>query len=197
MSITLPELPDMSAFTPTLVTYSNDLSGPLGGPTQRLLRMGDRWKVAVTLAPLPRLEADAWAALLIAASRDTAVLNWPQPEGGAGSPGTPVVYGAGQSGMTLTIGGLTAGYMFRAGQMISFITDGRRYSHMVMTGVTVASNGRIGLSILPLLRVSPADGDTVEVEQPSIEGLIDPDGLTIPYGSGGITSLGFTLTEQK
>lgn len=197
MSVTLPSLPDMSAFTPTLVTYSNDLSGPLGGPTQRLLRMGDRWKVSVTLAPLPRAEADAWAALLMAASRDTAILNWPQPEGGVGSPGAPAVYGAGQSGMSLTLGGLTVGYAFRAGQMISFITDGRRYSHMVIAAATVGSNGRVVLSIMPMLRVSPADGDTAEVEQPSIEGLIDTDDLTIPYGEGGLTSLGFSLTEQK
>lgn len=197
MSVILPPLPALAAFTPSLLSYVSDLNGPLGGPTQRLLRLGDRWKVDVVLAPLERGDADAWLAILMAAARDTAVLTWPQPDDGVGNPGAPVVDGAGQAGMTINLRGLTPGYNLNVGQMFSLISGGRRYVHMV-TALSVANgSGMASVAITPMLRAQPADGDTVEVVQPNIEGLIATESLNLPYGAGGMTQVKFTLTEQR
>lgn len=198
MTIALPASPYPAMFTPRRVSYSNDLTSPLGGDTQRLLRLGSRWAVDVVLPQMTRADAEYWLGPLIAAERDTALLNWKQPPAGVGTPGAPVVNGAGQTGATLNLSGLTPGYNLNIGQFFSFVTGGRRYVQMVTSLSVADGSGHAAASVWPLLRVSPADGDTVEISQPKIEGLISNfDSFPIDVWNAEVVNLKFTITEQK
>ncbi|ESQ83258.1 hypothetical protein AEAC466_13480 [Asticcacaulis sp. AC466] len=197
MSVTLPSWPSPQQFTPRLIGYGNDLTPPLGGDIQRIVRLGDRWAVEVTLAPQYREDAEIWLSRLAQGTRDSVIYDWPQREGGVGTPGTPVVNGAGQSGNSLSLDGLTPGYVIGEGQFFSVIVSGRRYLHMATAAVTVNGAGQAVVPILPLLRVTPPDNAVVEIAQPKIEGLIQKDDVTLPMGATGIIILKFSITEQK
>ncbi|MGN6208839.1 hypothetical protein [Asticcacaulis sp.] len=198
-AIFLPALPKPRKWTPHYVSAGNDLSSPAAAATQRILRMGDRWSVTATFLNV-KMDSNGrdWVAQMLLASRATALWALPLPKGGVGAPGAPVVDGAGQLGTALDVKGLTAGYAFKAMQWVSLVSGGRRYLHMVTSGVTADGTGKATLNILPMLRVSPADGATLEVAAPKIEGLlpIDP---SWPINPGDIVEFtgNFTITEAR
>lgn len=96
-----------------------------------------------------------------------------QPDFSTGAPGSPLVNGASQAGNALTIDGLTAGYGYRAGQMVSVIVSSRRFVHQVRASGRANGSGQATIAIEPALRVTPADNGTVEIGRPFIEGLLD------------------------
>lgn len=157
-----------------LVDFGGTLSGALGGADQRLNRLGNRWRMTVTLARLTAAEADAWAVDLARGLRTGVRMRVPEPGMPSGSPGTVLVAGAGQAGSTLSVDGGTVGHVIRKGKWLSILTGGRRYLHKVAAPLQLGTGGAGTIEIEPLLRVTPADNAVVELAVPIIEGLIEP-----------------------
>jgi len=145
----------------------------LGGPVQTLLRLGSRFSLEFQL-PKMRSEPDGrtWASALVQAKLAGAIVPFLQDGFVPGSPGSPVVNGAGQSGTSLAIRGAQPNYRFRDGQFWSLVHGGRRYLHMTVGSPAVASDGTATITFVPMLRVSPSDGAAIEVAIPKIQGSL-------------------------
>jgi len=197
MSVDLPTWPSPATYEPRQVSYGSDLTPPMGGDIQRMVRLGDRWAMDITMPTMTRSDADFWIAALMAGFSDSVVLNVPQPKNGVGAPGAPQVNGANQSGITLALKGLTVGYNLNVGQWLSIIVSGRRYLHRLTASVVANGSGQASVSIWPMLRVSPANSATVEIVQPKIEGLVKRDSIRQPMITGQLVNLSFSIMEQK
>lgn len=194
MALSLPTWPWPRQMTPRLVTARNELSAAFGGNVQRFSRMGSRHAIDFTMPPMTYIDAQDWSA--IDAEDETVVMVIPQPGLDTGAPGAPLVAGAGQTGTTLNLDGLTPHYVFRRRQWLTITTSGQRYAYRVKTETVVGSGGTVALPLTTMLRVSPADNDVVEVAEPKIEGF-----ATVPEGAwetdvAGLVSLSFTITER-
>lgn len=128
---------------------------------------GAMWRATIELPPLMgRAHADAWRAWLAALRGRLGTfrmsLDGITPRGTAG--GTPLVDGAGQSGLTLATDGWpvsTAGVL-RAGDMIEV---GERL-YMITADASSNASGQATLDLWPRLRSSPADNAPVTTSQP-------------------------------
>lgn len=199
MSILLPSSPGIRAAVPSLIDYGGLLKAGLGGPTQRLNRLGSRHALKISLPPMPS-EPDGrlWASALRRAMQDGALYPFPQDRFSVGSPGAPLVNGAGQTGSTLVMDGFTPSYAARAGQFFSIIHNGRRYLHSATADTSANGSGQISLPIFPMLRISPADNAVCEFAAPMIEGWLDSGHfdwnlLLEPY----VQIPDFTITEAE
>lgn len=172
-SIVLPSTPGPRVAKPSLMSFGAVLTPFLGGPSQRINRLGTRWALQVTMAPMPAdPQGRLWVNALARAFEAGAVMAVPQ-DIDVGSPGAPLVSAAVTSGTALPLKGMTAGYQLKEGQFLSIIHAGRRYLHMVSGAVTVAGGGTVSAPIWPMLRTSLSVNDVVEIAQPMIEGWID------------------------
>lgn len=171
-AVTLPASPGSRVLGWTLVDFGGTLKGALGGSTQRLNRLGNRWRVDLELPVMTAAQAREWSADLVA-GRSNGVL-WKLRQVGLdiGSPGTPLVNGASQSGNTLACDGFSASYEAKKGQFFSIIISGQRYCYQVRTTTTAVAGAFAALPIETALRVSPADNATLEFAEPYIQGLL-------------------------
>jgi hypothetical protein len=171
--VTIPTPTGFARATPELV--SNDIIQvpPGGGVTQTLQRLGTRWALSVELPPA-RENGDFRAIMsaLVQARRFGAAYPWPQPGITIGTPGSPVVNGAGQLGSSLVCSGFSASYSVVAGQFFSILTGGRRYLHMITAAGTATGGGALTLQIFPMLRISPAASSPISMT-PLIEGNVE------------------------
>jgi len=82
--------------------------------------------------------------------------------------GTPVVYGAGQSGAVLdTTGWVNDVTVLMAGDYISYDTTYGRTLHMVVEDAVSDSAGRSSITVEPPIRNAPDDAAAVETESPT------------------------------
>jgi hypothetical protein len=183
-----------------LLDFGSDIVPPTGGAAQRIGRLGSRF--AVTFSAMPALGVLTAQALLSlrAAARangDGIVFAWPQAPFTAAI-GAPVVVGAGQAGTALAIGGVTpSSPALTAGWFFSFDVAGRNYLHCLTADAAVDGGGAATLSIAPMLRASPADGQPLNFIAPQIEGFIDgssEDWTLDMLASTGLPA--FTVTER-
>lgn len=168
----------------------------VGGTLTRIDRPGNRWEIEVSFPALPAATAKVLQRRLVRAKTEGLRMNYPLLGQSQGSPGTPVVDGATSAGRVLKLRGMTVGYVVAEGYWLS-LTDsgGTRYLHQVAAQVTVDGAGKATLTVDPPMRIIPADGNSVNLTAPQIEGLvtsqvaraIDADQLT--------RGMGFTLRE--
>lgn len=199
MSILLPYTRGMRTGAPSVLDFGGVLTPPGGGATQRFNRVGDRYTLTVT-PPLLRSEPDGrvYVSRLRRALREGAIFAFPQDGLVIGSPGSPLVNGAGQTGTTLNIDGMTPGYIVREGQFFSIIIGGRRYLYAARAQTAANGSGQIALPIEVPLRVSPTDNAVCEFAAPMIEGFLAGDEvrwelLREPF----IQIPDFTITEAE
>jgi hypothetical protein len=170
------ELPDWavpSAATPGYIDFGGFLTPGLGGAVQRLDRMGNRFKLAVSFPPMPSKDRGRiLIGRVIRGKTEGLRMEVPLLSFKPGSPGSPKVNGAGQSGRSLVVDGLTPNYTVREGQWLSILHDDRHYLHNVDAEVTANGSGQATLSISPMLRIEPDDNDEVHLARPMIEGFI-------------------------
>lgn len=193
MSIQLPNLSQHATSTLTLRTNAIDNKPQFGGPTQRVSRLGDRFKLDVVCRPLGYVQAMTVVATLIQGVSQKVLCPVQQPGLKIGTPGNPVASSG--SGTTLTVNQLSASYAIRAGQMFSIVHGGKRYLHMVTAAATASAGGVATLAITPMLRTAITPGDVCEFAAPQIEGFLAE--TTQSWSVGLASSVGLTFSVEE
>ncbi|VXC63608.1 hypothetical protein [Sphingomonas sp. AX6] len=156
--------------------FSSEQEGALGGPDLPNPRVGDRWIADVSTAILIRNEAcTGLLTSLMRASTDSArmeVRAYDMPAPGVG--GGAVVNGAGQTGSTLAVRGLTVGAVVRYGQPFSINHLGVHYLYMAVpvAPLPVPAGGQLSIPIWPMLRFITVDAEKCHFDDPMIEGAL-------------------------
>jgi hypothetical protein len=183
--IQFPVVPRGTVVTPQLIRTSGDLVSTLGGPTQRITRIGSRYAATVELPSLDAACAGRWLAcpLQAEAMGDTLALVMPQmidvshmvPNLGTGA--------AGSSRVTFTATTPSVGMWF------SFLANGRHYLHLI-TGADAATKTA---TVSPLLR-APMANTPMDFIHPILEGFADDTSWSLEYFR--FVGHKFTLTES-
>lgn len=175
MTILLPDTVKPEVASPQFKDWGGPQTPILGGEVLWISRLGSRFSVSFTM---PRLKPDCAKQFIAAqlASRtlnDRVSMKWPQVAPSATFGANPLVDGP-YSGSAIGLKGLTPGRTIPVGTMLSILHGGRRYLHMVRTAVTANGSGQAAVvNIAPMLRVTLANNDDVEMDNPRIEGMID------------------------
>lgn len=171
-SVMLPSTPACRAAHPSQVSFGSTLTPFLGGPSQRINRLGTRWSWQFSMPPMQADVARVWIQALARAEENGAIMAVPQ-DIDVGDPGAPLVSAVVAGGLSLPLKGMTAGYPIRAGQYASIIHAGRRYLHLFTEDVTVGAGGTTTAAVWPMIRTSLAINDVVEIAAPKVEGWLD------------------------
>ncbi len=173
MTITYPLTPPANP-TPRRVDVSARVAAglsvsPFSFAAQAQRWAGEAWAFRVEFPPMNDASAAAWRGFLLALSGTYGTFLW--GETGAKAPqgnwaGAPAVNGAGQTGRSLAIGGLTPGATVKAGDLFQLGTGGASRLHAALADATADGSGHATLDIWPALRASPGDGDVVVVNTP-------------------------------
>lgn len=193
--VDLTGIPIISAM-PKLAQFGGLLTPSLGGAVQRIDRAGTRWAWDFTTAAM-LVEPDGrkWAAKLVEAARIGAVMPIIQPGLSVIAPGNAITVSATTtSGHSVPITGATANYPVRAGQWVSIVSGGYRYSDMIRTATAVATDGTATLDLQNLIRTPLSVGDVVELAQPKVEGFLTSD-IGWPLEISRATVFSFTIEE--
>ncbi len=194
MALSLPTTPPPAKVTPRKIDASGNLSSAFGAGDQRLERMGTRWALDVTMPPMRYVDAVEFSDL--EALGTTCIFPIPQPGLEVGTPGVGLVDGAGQSGSTLSLKGLTANYAFKKFQWITVITSGVRYCYRVGSAAVVAPDGTVDLPLSTMLRKPHGDEDVVKIADPEIEGFVSVEEGAWTVGPDRLVYLSFTIQER-
>lgn len=175
MTVSLPNDPYPNGATPFLRDFGGILTPFLGGPEQRLNRIGTRLGIKCTLPPLPSdTTGRTFVSALMRSKVDRLLMEWPLLGFDPGTPGSPLVKTAVSGGSAVALKGLTVGYAVADGQFISFVRNSRRYLHMITGSGTANGSGDLTIGIFPPLRVALSVNDVVEIAVPKIEGHVLP-----------------------
>lgn len=197
--IDLPSYPPPASAEPVFVDFGATLSPSLGGPDQRIDRMGCRFGLSVSLPPMRGDKLGRqWIAALLKGKSEGVRMAWPLQGFKPGVPGTVKVNGAGQSGRTLVVDGASANYVFRAGQPFNHVpADGEEILYFVTEEVIANGSGQASLTIEPMLRVEPADNDDLEFGEPVITGFLAAGDLPWSLGVAKQVGLAFDIRERR
>lgn len=196
--ITLPEHPSPNAADIALIDYGAFLTPSLGGPVQRINRVGSRFKLSVTLPPLPAAKLGRqWVSRLIRGKSEGVRIELPLLDFNPGFPGAVVVSASGQTGSTLTVSGANPNYVFREGQFFSIETGGIHHLYMVNSEVVGTAGGTATLAITPMLRRQHLINDLCHFHKPMIEGYIDGNEMMWNLSLGNFIGIQFSLSEAQ
>lgn len=170
-ALTLPEGIGFTAFSPSLLHFGSELTGALGGPSQWVDRLGDRYAMSVSF-PAMRMEPKGRELVATLKMARRAGLLIPVPEDGMVEQfqGSIFVDGDGQTGTSLALRSLEPGYVFPMGKFFNLIHDSRRYLHSVAAETVADADGFCVLPLIEALRVIPSHGDEIAVRYPMLEG---------------------------
>lgn len=198
MPIMLPSTPAPSEpSVPFLRDFGGVLTPFLGGPEQRINRIGNRFGIRVTMPPMvASTDGRIFVSRLAQAKTDRLLMRWPLDGFDPGDPGAPKVSAMTAGGQLLPIKGLSAGYQVLEGQPFSIIHGGRRYLHMFAADGFANGAGILSALIFPMLRVGISINDVLEIAVPMIEGHVLPgDELSWSNSLARRTSLSFSVIE--
>lgn len=197
-SIMLPTDPGPNGMELNYIEFGGVLTPALGGASQRINRPGDRHAVVCSMPPLV-LEPHGriWINRLRLAVQAGAIAEFLQPDFHIGSPGNPVIDGGGQAGKVVTLRGFSPYYQAREGQAFSIVIAGRRYLHFCDETKRANADGTMEMTISPMLRAPPADGDVCEFGQPKIEGILSDDAKRWTTDLNRHVGISFTITEAR
>lgn len=196
--IELPSWAVPNSFEPFLRDFGSVLTPYLGGPEQRINRLGTRFGARVTLPPMKtRDEALIVQSRLMRARDDRLRLEWQQGDFDAGNPGAARVSGAIVAGSAVPFKGMTPGYVAKEGQFFSLVHGGRRYLHIFADERAAGGDGALGSLIWPMLRTSLSNNDVVEIAPPMIEGIVSKgDELSWQISVDRLAAFSFTISES-
>lgn len=172
MIVALPDFPGPARLAWTLIDFGGNQGGVLGGASQRINRLGNRWRCEVTMPPMTPAQAREWAVALATGLRLGVSMKVREASTPAGSPGAVLVAGADQAGFSLDVDGGTRGHVIKQGKWFSILTGGRRYLHQAAASIQLDETGAGEIPLEPGLRTIPADNAPVELDVPVIEGLL-------------------------
>jgi len=194
--IDLPDYPAPASAQPAMIDFGGTLTPSLGGPVQRINRMGSRTRLSVSMPPMNKANARKWVNRLMRGKSEGVRMPFPLLDFNPGLPGSVLVNGASQSGSSLIVDGATPNYPFREGQPFSVLTGGKHYLHWV-TAETIASNtGTATMPIVPMLRLSPADNSVCYFGRPMIEGFILGEEWSWQMSVEHIVGIEFVISES-
>lgn len=144
------------------------------GPAARIDKPGSHWAMEITFPPMKPDVARKFSTRATLALSQGLRIEVPLLGVSQGSPGTPVVDGANPTGTTLPVRGLTPYYQAKEGYWLH-IEDGagKRCLHRVVEPTTADASGDAEIEIWPALWLPFADGDEINLSNPTIEGPID------------------------
>ena len=138
---------------------------PFSFSQQVYVHQGEAWQVEVDLIAMERANAEAWAGWLLALNGREGTFLLGDPKGttprGTWAGGSPLVQGAGQSGKSLAVDGVTASATALAGDWLQLGSGSTATLHKVTQDVTFSGGGAATLDIWPRLRSVPADNAAV------------------------------------
>ena len=195
--IELPSSPGANGVAPSFADAGFTLRGGIGGPNVRVDRPGSRYRAQISYPPMEKADADVFVSRLIRAKSEGLRIPYPLLGVSQGVPGAPVVDGAGQSGKTLNLRGLRAGYVFREGSWLS-IEDatGQHYLHNVAAFAKVGGAGTIALPLSEALREPFADGATAHVAKPMIQGTVQGESVDWVIRLDHLYEVSFAIEED-
>ena len=186
-----------SAGIPALMSRAAIME-PVGqGVSQRLGRVGDRFRIDFTIVPM-ELESDGRRAIadLQMAQAEGGRVIYPQPGFAIGTPGAPTVDGAHTGGTALAITGATPHYAVRKGQALNLIVSGRYYLYFAAANAILDENGAGTVTLTTPMRKHMAGGETVVLAKPVIEGWLDGNERNWTIDNTRTVGLQFTVTER-
>lgn len=199
-AVTLPASPAPNSADPRFLLWGSDQKGSLGAATTHIDRLGSRFAIDVKMPPM-KSEPDGrlWVAALIEAKEGgSALMKFHQLGLVIGAPGAPVVNGATAATLvTVPMRGLTAGYTVRRGQFFSVIQGGRRYLYMSRADTVASGGGVANVPVSPMIRAALADGATIELAVPMIEGHLLGEDQPWNLNSAHHTGLTFSIEENE
>lgn len=194
MAVTLPTTPSPSSASARLLDWGADQVPSLGGPAQRLSRLGSRFAVDYEMPPMEYETAMAWIQRLLRGKTERVLIEFFQPGFSAGSPGSPKVATAATGGTSLSLKELSSGYRIKEGQFFSIVHGGRRYLHSANADAT-ATGGAATVGITPMLRTAISVNDVVEIATPMIEGTLSGDETGWTVNTAHHVGISFTVME--
>ncbi len=173
--IEFPNDPAPDGVEPRLVDAGFVQRG-VAGPVGRVDRPGNHFAMALSYPVMKPDKARKFVARWLKAKREGLRVEMPLMGVSQGIPGAPLVDGAGQSGTSLAVKGLTPSYAIKEGFWLH-IEDaaGHRYLHNVQATAIASGAGLATIVIEPPLRAPFADGDTIELAKPTVEGALTDD----------------------
>jgi hypothetical protein len=194
--ITLPDNPSPASAAPALVDFGAFLTPSLGGPVQRVERMGNRFAISVAMPPmLNPIVGRQWIAKLIRGKQEGVRMPWPLQGFDPGNPGPILVNAAAQAGRSLVVKGATPNYIFREGQFFSVEINGQHYMYMVTAETFASAAGAATLPIEPMIRKSPPANAVCNFGKPMIEGFIVGDRFAWEMQLAHFIGLSFDIAE--
>lgn len=195
--IELPAGCHPNSASPSLLDFGGVQKGATGGAALRVDRNGNRYRISMTLPVSRGLAAQQIISRLTQGKTKGLKVIYPLQGVDQGSPGAPVVDGAGQTGGSINLGGMTPGYVAEEGFWLTiYDATGQGYLHQVGAQAVVAGDGKVSLSIQPNLRVPFANGASVEMVEPTVEGLVEGEEMSWMLALGGLVdNLAFTIEE--
>lgn len=195
--VILPERPGPVDVQWQYIDFGGNLPGGLGGPEQRLNRLGNRWACTVTLPMMEEQDARYWIAALTRGVRMGVRMKLLQRDLDIGAPGSPVLSGDGQAGDLIDIGGMTPRYPLRVGQWFNHVQDDKNYLYKISGPGNADGDGEVTAQIEPPLRVEGMDGDVLQFGAPVIEGSLMGNGLNWTLNTALHTGLQFGIRERR
>lgn len=194
--IELPNDPAPNGAQPSLLDYGMTLRPGTGAAVLRVDRKGSRYKSVISFPPMLPSVSRIFIARLLKAKREGLRIPYPLIDVPQGAPGSPVVGGAGQSGTTINLRGLTPGYAAKEGYWLSIEDEtGQHYLHNVSETARADGSGDLTLNITPELRWPFEDGATVHLAKPMIEGFVDGNEWSWAIPVNRLIAIEFTLEE--
>jgi hypothetical protein len=198
MSILLPSKPGFRSGKPRLIDFGVTVTPPMGGPAQRLNRLGNRFGLDITFATAGAAGTGRVLVSRLMQGLTQGVLFYFPQDLDPGDVGYgPCVNGASQTGSHLQLRGFPAEYQVVEGQFFSLVYGGRRYLHAAATDGIAGNDGTLNLPIFPMLRVSPNDGAICEFAGPLIEGFLSGQSLEWQLQQAPYLDVSCTITEAE
>lgn len=207
MAFALPSCPPVASFDIDPDTLRAENSPPLGGPDSRFPRLGSRHVCDVVLENMTAAQAQAWQNRL-SSEDQTVVFAIPTRGLDIGDPGTPLVDGSGQTGSTLKVKGVPAGYVVKENQPVPVVSFNPRTSadqvffYRARGPATANGSGVVDIPLNVIIRFPHLNNDAVLLAAPVIEGFVQSySGFDIKTrrlnGQGLVEGARFSIKERR
>lgn len=200
----LPEMPLPKAASPAPLVFGGWQTPPTGGEETWLGFMGNRMSLELETPNLmPEPDGRLWTSVLLEGWVNGLIVGCRFFQPGLRSmafaaAGQQIeVDGAGQAGSVLKLKGFAPFAPVLRREFFSIVTAGRRCLHWASAQGIADEDGKVSLSISPMLHVQPADGDLCEFGKPMIEGKVGGDSKGWTIIPARIQGLKFTITETR